>query len=481
MSNTLPPSFLSPEVVAALQAAAAAPTVSPKTLICFFLYGGNDAHNTLVPRGTNPNLPIYTAARPTGVRIEPGETLTLTPTWGLHPALTNFKAMFDGTFYAPIGSLPRLAVVRNVGTLNRPITKAEYLANPKVAPDQIFAHNIQQDIWQAADIPFAPRRNGWFGRTSDLVDPYFNANQKTPSSVFSSTSGAIQNTAIQDTKPFSSVPPTLLTAYANNLDGSANFNLNRDEITTIPLSLKSTRNAMHEAYSTAFSEARVRQAGLTDPTTGLVDFDTQSIYYIDDNYIPSTAFINLMINIGTSGVVANPWRNGLTQAARILLSPESARLNQRRQVIFIGVGGFDNHSTLRTFHDRLLQHLNNAVAAFMEFLDAYSLGDNVVMFTESEFSRTLVSNGTGGTDHAWAGHHFVWGKPVLPGLYGPEPDYTINGPRDLGVGRFIPDISIEQYYATLLKWFGVPEAQLPLILPNLPAFSPATLGFLPAS
>jgi uncharacterized protein (DUF1501 family) len=104
----------------------------------------------------------------------------------------------------------------------------------------------------------------------------------------------------------------------------------------------------------------------------------------------------------------------------------------------------------------------------------------VVIFTESDFGRTLRSNSNAGTDHAWAGHSFVVGGPVVGGLYGPEPDYTIGGGvSDASpLGRFIPRISTEQYYATLLRWFDVPDAQIPLILPALPLYSPATLGFL---
>ena len=37
-----------------------------------------------------------------------------------------------------------------------------------------------------------------------------------------------------------------------------------------------------------------------------------------------------------------------------------------------------------------------------------SVADQVVSFTQSEFGRTLTSNGDG-TDHGWGGHHFVMG------------------------------------------------------------------------
>ena len=54
-----------------------------------------------------------------------------------------------------------------------------------------------------------------------------------------------------------------------------------------------------------------------------------------------------------------------------------------------------------------------------------------------------------------------------------------NGPDDSDKnGRWIPTTSSAQYAATLARWFGVPSADLPYVLPNLGNFSNANLGFL---
>jgi uncharacterized protein (DUF1501 family) len=54
--------------------------------------------------------------------------------------------------------------------------------------------------------------------------------------------------------------------------------------------------------------------------------------------------------------------------------------------------------------------------------------------------------------------------------------------RKLSVGertsRWIPTTSIEQYGATLAKWFGIPLAALAQVFPNLGAFANTGLGFL---
>ena len=46
-------------------------------------------------------------------------------------------------------------------------------------------------------------------------------------------------------------------------------------------------------------------------------------------------------------------------------------------------------------------------------------------------------------------------------------------------GRWIPSQSVDQYAATLLRWWGLGESQLDLALPNLRNFGAArTLGFM---
>jgi len=154
-------------------------------------------------------------------------------------------------------------------------------------------------------------------------------------------------------------------------------------------------------------------------------------------------------------------------------------------MIFLQMGGFDNHNNLRRNQDPLIEHLDNAIRAFREAMVAIGMTDNVVLFLETEFGRTMQSNGTGGTDHAWSNHSFVVGGPVVGGIYGPQIDYTLGGPFDTGnpgssaLGRYIPQISIEQYYAEILRWFGLPESTMHLALPNYRAFPSTDLGFLP--
>ena len=58
------------------------------------------------------------------------------------------------------------------------------------------------------------------------------------------------------------------------------------------------------------------------------------------------------------------------------------------------------------------------------------------------------------------------------------PDLVVNGPEDTGRGRWIPTTSVDEYSATLARWFGVSATDLPVVLPNIGRFARTDLGFL---
>ena len=93
-----------------------------------------------------------------------------------------------------------------------------------------------------------------------------------------------------------------------------------------------------------------------------------------------------------------------------------------RQIFFAGMGGFDHHEDLLNKQQDLLATFDAAANAFFGTLDAWSLTNQVTLFTESEFNRTGNANANLGTDHAWGGHHVVLGGAVHGGrTYGAFP------------------------------------------------------------
>jgi uncharacterized protein (DUF1501 family) len=70
------------------------------------------------------------------------------------------------------------------------------------------------------------------------------------------------------------------------------------------------------------------------------------------------------------------------------------------------------------------------------------------------------------------------GGAISGGIYGTLPDITLGGVNDITEkGRLIPTTSMVQYYATILKWFGVNESQITSLLPDIINFSQKDLGF----
>ncbi|MCB1590116.1 MAG: DUF1501 domain-containing protein, partial [Xanthomonadales bacterium] len=159
-----------------------------------------------------------------------------------------------------------------------------------------------------------------------------------------------------------------------------------------------------------------------------------------------------------------------------------AALGQQRQVYFVGMGGYDFHDRLLADQRDLLRALSLGLSMFQQITDELGVADQVTTFTASDFGRTSSANGDG-SDHGWGGEHFVLGGAVRGrDIYGEMPDLARGGPDDAGWGQIIPKLAVDQYAATLARWFGLSESNIDLILPSLagpmPRFGPATGGFI---
>jgi len=65
-------------------------------------------------------------------------------------------------------------------------------------------------------------------------------------------------------------------------------------------------------------------------------------------------------------------------------------------------------------------------------------------------------------------------------IYGTPPAIGNGTADDVGQGRLIPTISVDQYAATLASWFGVSDGDLRTVLPNIGNYDASSwkLGFL---
>ena len=112
-----------------------------------------------------------------------------------------------------------------------------------------------------------------------------------------------------------------------------------------------------------------------------------------------------------------------------------------------------------------------ALSAFVTEMKVQARWQDVTVVSTSEFGRTITSNGAG-TDHGWAGNHFVLGGSVRGGqIFGTYPnDLTDSGEQSMGRGRIIPTTPWEGVWAPVAEWFGVGQERMAEVLPNLANF-----------
>jgi len=153
-------------------------------------------------------------------------------------------------------------------------------------------------------------------------------------------------------------------------------------------------------------------------------------------------------------------------------------LGVQRQIYFVGIGGFDTHRTQVGELPALQQDVARSMRAFHDSMGELGVADNVTAFTASDFGRTLGTN-RNGTDHGWGGHHMVVGGAVNGGqILGDLPPPAFNHEFDTGRGRLIPQISVDQYAASLGRWFGLTDSELSDALPGFQNFDATALDGL---
>ena len=429
--------------LAAIGEAAAATASDYKALVCVFLYGGNDYGNTLVPYDA-ANYALYQGLRPTLAYTRASLDAT---------ALTPSVALAGGRQYAlapelapllPLFNSGRLGVMLNVGTLVQPTTKAQYLAKSVPLPPKLFSHNDQQSVWQSSSPEGAT--SGWGGRMGDLFE---SGNGNATFTCVNVSGNAVYlsgNTAVQ---------------YQVSTSGS------------VPL------NAVKSPLfgSTACSD--VLRALVTAPRTHLFESEHTRVMKrsIDANDVLTGA-------LAAAPPLATPFPtgNGLADQLKLVarMISNASALGAKRQVFFVSLGGFDNHDGLLGVHPGLLTTVANALSAFHAATVELGVASQVTSFTASDFGRTLSGNNDG-SDHGWGSMHFMLGGAVKgQRFYGVPPAVANNGPDDVGQGRLLPSSSVDQYAATLGKWFGLSDSQLLTVLPNLVNYdaSVRNLGFV---
>jgi uncharacterized protein (DUF1501 family) len=433
-----------------------------KALVCLFFYGGNDGLNMVTPRDATRHAQ-YSAVR--GALALPRTSLVaLNNDYGLHPALSAL---------APVWAEGALAALHNVGPLYAPLSKAQYRAavnGDPLVPDNLFSHSDQQRLWQAS-ASTAFERTGWGGRASGLM------NTTNPVISFGGNAhfGLGNNTA-----------PWVLPEAGDGFGANGYFPWAPIEARRLALQqLMNEPQQLRLQLTEAYAKQQRDAFELETRIGNLFSFNP-------DPAADASGITGAFLPLISGGQLSTDVARQLYQVARFVANRSTVR--GTRQIFFVQMGGFDNHAdqagttVLEGQHAGLMKQAGDGMAAFWRALKAIGMQDNVTLFTQSDFGRSFAPNDSQGTDHAWGNEQLLMGGAVAgQATYGRYPTLVVGGPDDVGVddwelqGRWIPSSSVDQYAATLLRWWGLNEAQLDAALPNLANFGSArNLGFMRA-
>lgn len=464
------------------------PITDYKALVCVFLFGGCDSYQLLTPydgdassgeygdyvtkRGgiwnvttggmalpkddPDPNLNLIPISAPTG----PGSGPNAGRTFGVHPRMPEIADLYNAG---------HAAFVANVGSLTRPLTRADYNAS-RYLPKGLFSHSDEQRNWSTAIPTSNQAAKGWAGRIADLLSASTNGNANVSMSIALNSNNVIQRGNSVFPYIVSEGSNTPGTGGADTLDGypTATTTFDRIRVGSIDTVLPKAQGAIESLYTDLLQQSHARS--FRDSIDAAIEF-------------------NALTAGDPPGLESFPATSIGRQAkwvAKTIYARGPDDLNQLRQIFFISRGGFDDHDNLITNQNTTLAEVSQAINALYQSCALMGVADKVTIFTVSDFARTLNSNGKG-SDHAWGANALVVGGAVKADIWGRYPaslnaaSDAFAGSIDVGRGRLIPTTSVDQYAAELALWFGVGNnSDLETVLPGIRQFysSGAPVGFL---
>ena len=397
-----------------------------KAIVFFFLNGGVDSFNMLTPYECAP-IDVYGRYRAIrgGVGLPKDRLLEIPAnnpsqpcqTFGVHERLPFLEKMHNE------GDLLWIA---NAGLLARPVTRYNYRDE---TPLPIFSHNDMVIATGKDDLEEKYVGTGVGGRIA---------------SVLTKAGITTQTFSIDGRQPVLSSGDGGPTPSIVSSKGMPSFNENpiienmTDVIKTLNGATTADSGMFYELYASHVVDALNSQESLKD------------------------AFGGTLTSFPDSDV------GGQLETVAQLMQSASGR-GSNRDIFYVEDSGYDTHKKL---DDRLKADfpiINAALEAFVEELKATGLWESTVILQFSEFGRTMAPNTGEGTDHGWAGNHFMLGGSVDGGkVLGDYPtvfekhsgnDYVLNN------GRLIPRFPWDAMWQGAAEWFGVPDEDLDKVLP----------------
>jgi uncharacterized protein (DUF1501 family) len=496
-----------------LNSALAQSTISGyKALVCLYMSGGNDGFNMLIPTNAARHAEYVTArgglftgnasalAIPRIGGLTPGGSLPPAlplagVEFGLNPACTGMQNLYNQG---------RLAFISNVAPLVEPVTRATYDA--RRLPPQLYSHTDQTLLWNIGNSSSSTSTEGWGGLVAGRINATSSLAGLPPS-----ISLAGQPRFLVGNRPSTGAP---IKPY--NISTSSS----KPAPTPNGLSATSTNNfeslrrqTVNQLLAAASPNALTNEYGDVLERSYLVGASVNALIGTGGIYNPLPA-----------GTVfpATTLGNQFAQIVRMINASKNSPLVQaNRQVYYVDISGWDSHSGqipsaspnaagVWDGHQGLLQNVSNCIETFYRAMATLRMHNEVILFSAGDFGRTISSNGDG-TDHGWGGVQFIVGgglgnnaavtndtgggallarNPQTGtgnGMYGRFPRISRDQSDSAAIpdaekgeclsgGRYIPTTSSEQMSASLARWMGVDDANIPLIFPNVDRYNDFTVA-----
>ena len=374
-------------------------------LVVLQMAGGNDGLNMVVPYADD----VYYRSRPR-LGLPANKILKLDSYVGLNGKLTGLKSLFDEG---------HLALVQGVGY-----------------PNPNRSHFRSTEIWQTASDAERAESEGWLGR-------YFD----------SCCAGADPTVGVaigeQMPQAFTAKNPTGVTFSKPEQFRWQPSEKPAGEMTSEEAFFRQL-NGLDEEGAPAANDG-----GSIGAIAGRPKGDRSAVDFLQRTALDAQLSSDKILAIARKDKTSVPYPPGPVAASLGMIARMIAGGLPTR-VYYASQGGFDTHAGQANAHDRLMEQLNDAIAAFVADLKQQGNFDRVVLMTFSEFGRRVVENANGGTDHGAAAPLFVLGGGVTPGLFGRHPSLSDLDHGDLKFGTDFRGV-----YGTILdRWLGAPSEKV---------------------
>lgn len=395
-----------------------------KALILLFMEGGADTFNMIVPQDC-PLYDEYVRVRQ-DLAMSSADLLAVHTTgqpcvsFGVHSSLNFLKSLYD---------LGEGAFVANVGSLVQPTSKESLLDGIGQSCVGLFSHIEQTNAVQTLQCQYPGNATkGAGGRLADAL----------ASGTNSLNTAAFSMSGLERWPEGDVTVQVAVDEDHKQLDFYESWRLVINDLTSF-----AHNNKFADAYSKAFLAA----VQSTESVERILNGVTTSTDYKTDDSLEKQFF----------------------DVARLI----STRMQRgvERDLFFVRIGGFDHHGNARAGLQALFNDVDTGIEGFVTEMREQNMWENIVVLSASEFGRSLTSSGDG-SDHGWAGNHFIVGGSVKGGnILNNYPSSLVDSDRDLGRGRLIPEHPWESVMVPVAEWMGMESSQREVVFPNVNFFA----------